>query len=490
MKRIIIAIFAVLFACSVYGCTLNVEKSSQGLTTYTANLTYLPESHTVSGEMSVDYINLANSTLNSIYFNIYPNAFREGSQQDVISLAKYSQCYYNGASYGGINIEKVYGKSDINFEITGVDENILKVNLSTPLLPTKTATFTIEFEIVLPNISHRFGYGENTINLGNFLPVACVYENGKWCEIEYQSNGDPFFSQVANYNVNFTYPQTYQIASTGETISESTSDTQKTAIIKALAVRDFAIVLSDKFAVASEIVDNIKVNYFYYDDANYEQSLQTAVRAISTYNSLFGTYPYAEIDVVQANFCIGGMEFPNIVLIGDEIEDFETYQTVIVHELAHQWWYGVVGNNQTDYAWLDEGLAEFSTALFYEKNNQYETTYSSLLQRANSSLQVYQTVYSSVLGEADTTMNRSLSEFRTETEYVYTAYVKGFLLLDSLSALLSEKVVVKCLKNYFKTYAFSIATPAHLIASFEKTTSCNLETYFNSWINGKVVVPN
>ena len=193
------------------------------------------------------------------------------------------------------------------------------------------------------------------------------------------------------------------------------------------------------------------------------------------------------MNVAESNFCIGGMEFPNLVYISDAIEDFETYQYVIVHEIAHQWWYGVVGNNQTKDSWLDEGLAEYSSALFYSHNKGYTTTYESLVKKANTSMGVYQTIFEKVYGkENDDSMTRNLKEFKTETEYVYNAYIKGFLLYDSLSSLLSEKVIIKCLKSYYKTYAFKIATPELLIAEFEKVTSCNLEPMFKSWLSGSV----
>lgn len=487
MKKIILTFFVVLFAVSVYGCSLCLEKNSNNLTNYSAILTFNDENYCINGKLEVDYYNKSNTELNSIYFNIYANAFRENSNQDVISLAKYSECYYNGESYGSIEIKNVYNSNLLNFEISGVDENVLIVYLDSKLEPQNYTTFVIDFEIELPNISHRLGYGENTINLGNFLPVACVFESGSWVEIEYQSNGDPFYSEVANYNIEFNYPKEYILASTGVEKSSETIGNTKTSVLEAKVVRDFAIVLSKNFQVLEEQLDNCLISYYYYSDENSNQSLQTAVLAMQTFNDLFGNYPYAEMKIVQANFCIGGMEFPNIVLVGDNIIDYETYTYVMVHEISHQWWYGVVGNNQTDYAWLDEGLAEFSSAMFYKKNSDYEMTYDFLVKRANTSYEIYQTIFTNVLGEIDTSMNRSLAQFKTESEYLNMIYVKGFLLFDSVCELIGEKTVINCLKNYFTTYAFQTTTPAELISCFEKTAKCSLESYFDSWITGKVV---
>lgn len=489
MKRIFVAIFAVFVTFSLCACGLNVEKASQNLNTYTANLVYDDINQRVSGSLKVDFCNNSNSILQNLKFNIFANAFREGSNQSVISLAKYVECYYNGQSFGNIEFSSVTSNGqDLQYKIAGTDQNILEVKLDKNLEPTQKTTVEMQFAIQLPNISHRFGYGENTVNLGNFLPSLCVLEKGDFVELEYSANGDPFYSEVANYDVTVQYNKDLTLANTGTKISTTEDGDKKTTKILAKAVRDFAMVFSSKFKVISDDADGVKVNYYYYGDQKPSDSLTTSVRAIKTFSSLFGDYPYPEMNVVEANFCIGGMEFPNLVLISDTIDDFETYQYVIVHEIAHQWWYGVVGNNQTKHSWVDEGLAEYSTALFYQKNKNYETTYEVLVKRANTSMSVYDTVFSSVFDGEELTMDRSLDQFKNETEYVYNAYIKGFLMFDSLSSLLSEKVVIKCLKNYFTTYAFKISTPELLIASFEKTTSCNLEAIFNSWIKNKVQI--
>lgn len=484
MKKIIVLFFVACLCISGVACTLNVEKNSENLTSYTATLTYNHEKHTLQGEMVVDYINTSNSALREIKFNLYANAFREGSQQSVISLSKYNECYYNGESFGGIEILST-GK--LEHSVCGNDQNILNITLDNPLQPTKRTEVCIDFCITLPNISHRFGYGENTINFGNFLPTACVYENGQWQEIMYHSNGDPFYSEVANYYVTVSYPERFVLASTGECLSTEISGEITTKALKALSVRDFAMVISENLSLISGEADGVKINYYYNNDPNFTTSLETATRAVKTFNSLFGKYPYSELNVIEADFCIGGMEFPNLVLISNAISDYDTYQMVIVHEISHQWWYGLVGNNQSQFAWLDEGLAEFSTALFYEKNAGYNLTYEKIISNANTNMQVFQTIYTGVLGEIDLSMNKSLSNFENENHYIFTTYVQGLLMFDALKDLISEKVVIKCLKNYLTEYAFKVVTPADLIASFQKTTSLNLEPFFNSWIQGKVV---
>ena len=93
-------------------------------------------------------------------------------------------------------------------------------------------------------------------------------------------------------------------------------------------------------------------------------------------------------------------------------------------------------------------------------------------------------------GSIDTSMTRSLGEFQTEPEYVYIAYLKGMLMFDSLRNILGEDLFFKCLKAYYSEYAFKEAKPENLICVFERVCGRNLETFFDSWINGEVVIMN
>ena len=136
-------------------------------------------------------------------------------------------------------------------------------------------------------------------------------------------------------------------------------------------MRDFAAVLSKKFEVKKEKVGATEVAYYYYDDEQADASFNTAVKALKTFNEMIGKYPYKTLSVVKTNFVHGGMEYPNLVYISENLNNYEDYTNVIVHEIAHQWWYGVVGNNAYANGWMDEGLTEYTTALFYEFNKEY-----------------------------------------------------------------------------------------------------------------------
>ena len=499
MKKILVILFCCFSVFLLFGCDKDVDVQ---FSTYDLDIVYDDYNKTLLGKEKLNYVNNSDSTLEYICFHLYPTAFKQGSRQSVISLNEYKACYYNGSSYGDIEIISVLNSDEesLNFEFCGDDENILKVFLSKELEPNKNTEIQIDFFVKLPNINHRFGYGENTINVANFYPIVCVYENGQFFEKGYHSNGDPFYSQMANYNVKITYPSNLTIAHTGklqnntDTSCDFNIDNQvvQTACtvsnVCATKVRDFAFVLSEKFEVISANQDETQIQYYYYNDTKPEQSLQTAIDAVKTFNGLFKKYPYSTLSVVEANFVHGGMEYPNLVYISDSISDYASYQNVIVHEIAHQWWYNLVGSNSFDNGWQDEGLTDYSTALFYEKNPQYNQSKDEIITNAVKNYSFFVDIYSSVYGKLDTSMTRALDEYPTSPEYVYVAYVKSMLMFDSLRELIGDESFFKGLRLYFDQYCYKEATPKNLIACFEKATNQNLEPFFNSWLNGKVLI--
>ncbi len=475
-----------LFGCGG-GAELNVNKPSKNLNTYTMDLVYNSDK-TLDALQTLSYTNKTDTSLKYLCFHLYVKAFSEGAVNKPITSTSEDKAYPNGPDFGDIVINNATINGKVTeFEYTGVDNNILKVALLNELEPMSKVKLKLEYKVYVPNIEHRFGYGENTINMGNFYPVLAVFENGDFVTDPYHASGDPFYSEVANYNVTLTVPENLVVASTGVQEKVTTQDEVSTYSIKAKAVRDFAFVMSENFTVTTGEVDGIKVLYYFYDDAEAENNLKAAIDSVKTFNNLFGKYPYETLSVVKTNFLHGGMEYPTLIYISDK-EEGNDYINIIVHETAHQWWYAVVGNNEYKYSWLDEGLTEYSTALFYEENTEYGVNYTDLITNVNNSYVTFVDLYVEILGSLDTSLNRSLNEFNTDPEYVYMAYVKGMLLFEHLREVVGKEKFLKALQKYYKTYAFTNVTPSHLIGSFEKSCKVQLKSLINSWIDGKVVI--
>ena len=264
------------------------------------------------------------------------------------------------------------------YTITGEDASVLKVKLPTALKKGERVSFEFEYTVKLPNYLGRFGYGDKAYNLCNFYPIASVYDQRGFNNDPYYEVGDPFYSDVADYSVKLTVPSEFTVATSGVIKNEEKSGTSKVLTIEANAVRDYAAVVSNQFKCIEKKVGDTTVYSYYYnttDDAYGKLALTTGAQSIELYEKLYGDYPYSTFSVVQTDFYIGGMEYPNIILIDQSLYEGGTYgemilKYVIAHETAHQWWYAMVGNNEVLEPWLDEALTDFTTQLYFR---YYET---------------------------------------------------------------------------------------------------------------------
>lgn len=483
------AIFLV-FLCLVPFVMVGCGKQETPLTSYTMDLEYDNAAKVLSGSETVQYINTSNNVFSALYFHLYANAFRQDAINKPVAQSNHEDAYPNGVDYGDIMIGYVrQNNMDLSFTIGGADKNILEVQLPNDLYPNESIVLEIAFTVQLANINHRLGFGDKSINFGNFYPIACVYDEGNgFMTKPYSSNGDPFYSDVANYSVRITYPANLKLASSGVVERTTSQDGKTVSYITGKKIRDFCFVLSEDFKVETTTIDGIKINYFYYHDQNATHSLQTAADAVETFNDMIGSYPYPVLNVVETNFVHGGMEYPNLVMISDQCASQDDYEYVIIHEIAHQWWYGVVGNNEYSHAWQDEGLTEFTTLLFYQANISYDKNFDEMIRNTIKSYKTFVDVYTKINGKVETAMDRDLNAFDTEPEYVQCTYTKGVIMFHTMREMVGERKFKKALKEYYKQYAYQNATPAEMIACFSRATGYDLEGYFNSWLQGEAIV--
>ncbi len=479
MRKICLILSFTLFLLALNFTACSREKSS----CYNIVCSYDSDDASLRADMRFHYVNTTGDELSVLQFNLYPNAYREGALYSPVSRTNEAVAYYSGKDYGEIKIESV--SPCLTWEIGGEDENLLFVTLERPLKSGSETDINISFTTFLASVNHRLGVTQNCVNLCNFYPILCAYADGFY-ECVYYSDGDPFFSDSANYSVELTLSRKYKLASSGEIVDKKDTVENTTYYIEGENIRDFAAVFSEKFSVLSKETNGVKINYFYYCDGEPQNSLNAACKSMEYFSQSFGEYPYGEYDVVQTGFCFGGMEYPNLSLISDSLTGKDLYYT-IVHETAHQWWYGVVGNNECDEAWMDEGLAECSTMLFFEERPSYGFTGEGILSSARTAYKAFFSVYGQIFGEVDTTMNRNLKDFMGEYEYVNVVYNKSLVMFSCVKDGVGERSFFKALKKFYAEYSFKNATGEDLIACFYKVGK-DVKGLFNSFINGEAVV--
>ena len=483
MKKLSLLLVVFLLPC--YFLFSSCDKKGD-ITTYEISCEL--ENNILKGKERVEFYNNTDNAFSLLKFNLFANAFRKDANFSPISEQYKYKAYYSGESFGDISINSVVDEkgSDLSFNIAGKDKNILEVTLPKEVFPEESVVVVIDYTITLANVIARTGVNSKTINLANFYPILCGIDNGAFYECVYYANGDPYFSDVSNYLVNFTYDEKYVVASSGNVIKSESKNGKTTTCYKLDSARDFAFILSSDFEYLTKEINGVVINYYFYNDTTPEKSLNYAVESMDYFTKTFGNYPYKTYSVVQTEFIQGGMEFPALVMISDDLEEM-AYGEVIVHETAHQWWQTTVGNNEVEYSFLDEGLAEYSVVLFYENHPSYGVKRETLITSSEKTFKTFCTVYDKLFNKVDTSMIRSLDEFSSEYEYVNIAYVKPCVMYDNLRKTIGDEKFFSSLKNYYKTYYLKNATPDFLVSEFEKQVK-DTSGYFYSFFEGKAII--
>ena len=192
MKRF--TVFLLISALLTAALPLIACETEGGINSYKITVELNEETMTLSGGEEAYYYNDTDTSVRELKFNLYANAYREGAKFSPVSLQYEAIAYPNGKSYGNIEIENVsVSGEEAAYEIGGADKNVLIVTLPTEIFPSEGVTVEMEFTVKLANVNHRLGYSGDIINLGNFYPVLCAYDNGFY-ECAYYPIGDPFYS--------------------------------------------------------------------------------------------------------------------------------------------------------------------------------------------------------------------------------------------------------------------------------------------------------
>ena len=478
MGIILALIIAVLSAITFSACNKDEKKTEYLISCELSG-------NEIKGRETLYYYNDLQTSLTFLKFNLYPNAYRESSKYSPVIPQYRYRSYYDGENYGNITIEKVFsGDNELTFSVGGEDENILTVDLKDELFPEESVTITIEFTTVLARVISRTGINGKTVNIANFYPVLCARDEQGFYECVYYGVGDPFFSEVADYTVDFKCDKDYIVASSGEEIKTEDGGEKTTHFYNVINARSFALVLSKDFKVKTEDYSGITIRYYALSEDT-ERYTETVKNALYLFCDKFGEYPYKTLSVVETPFIQGGMEYTALTFIGDELEE-KAKKEVIVHEIAHQWWQVAVGNNEVENAFIDEGLAEYSVILFYENYPEYGFTRDQLITTSKTSYHMFCDVYKKLFNGVNTAMQRNLKDFSSEYEYVNIVYVKSCIMLDDIRTLTGDTNFFSGLKKFYRDYKFKIADKDALSVSLSQ--KINVQGVIDAYIMGKDII--
>lgn len=452
-------------------------KSAESACRYEIEAEYFAEEGRLSGEMKVTVPNRSENALSEIPFALYANAFREGAKTPAVSELFAPSVFYDGISYGDMSIEEVTGGASW---AVGDDESLLLVRLNDPLYPDESVTLSVRYTLTLPRANYRLGIGESCVNLSCFYPQLPAQNESGFCKYIPSAYGDPFVLDTADFAVTLTLPAGMGVACGGKVTAQEEGGKQIYRY-EAAGVRDAAFVLGS-FELTSVERCGVQIDYYHFKDETPEETLKAAGDAIETFSDLFCSYPYARYALAETDLGFGGMEYSGFATISSALRREERAE-VVVHETAHQWWYSLVGSNQIECAWQDEGLAEYSVALFYEKHPAYGVTYRDAVTTCENACRNYFAVASQLLEKTNTSMSRPVNEFSGDYEYRVLTYDKGVVLLDRLRDTMGDKRFFTGLKNYVKNSAGRLASEYDFISCFSSQEELVL-----SFTQGKCVI--
>tara|TARA_R110000737_G_scaffold350964_1_gene391674 strand:- start:35383 stop:38364 length:2982 start_codon:yes stop_codon:yes gene_type:complete len=487
--------------------------------------------HFLDGQIEMEYINNSPDALTFIYIHLWPNAY----SSDKTALAK--QIYQEGNDILRFEGESSKGCIDqLNFMVDGKivkwefdpqNIDIAKIYLTTPLQSGARIKITTPFQVKIPSgrIS-RLGHVGQSYQITQWYPKPAVYDKNGWHPIPYLSQGE-FYSEYGSFDVSITLPENYVVGATGDLQNDSeieflNSKVEETKLF--LDKNELKRVKFDEFPASSEKIKTIRYtqskvhDFAWFADKRYyvlkdEVELPHSKRKVTTwamftpknanlwknaseylkdgtyYYSLWnGDYPYNHVTAVDGTISAGGgMEYPNITVIGNA-SSAEELEIVIVHEVGHNWFYGILGSNERDHGWMDEGLNTLNEIRYIQTKYPGNTRLSDMV--LNGKMHFNELDYHDQADFQFQLITRFGEDQPIETKsqdfyslnYGLIMYQKTGLIFHYLKSYLGDELFDECMSAYFEKWKFRHPQPEDLKAIFEEKTGKKLDWFFTDLI--------
>ena len=471
MKKKIVSIVCIAtVVCSLLVFAVSCKTAEDPITTYKIWLD-IQDDNTVICSEKIDVVNNYGAPIDELKFNVYAGAF-DKSKPLPCTQEEQADFYPDGISYGEFALKGVYGEfKQYDFDL---DTDVISVSLDAPLEINEKISVDIQYTLTLPHTNGRYGFNEKGISLTGFYPMLCAYVDGEWYCDKYSPIGDPYFSDVANYEVTFNLPGGWEYVASGK-CKQDEENGETIVEAKAKRIRDFALILSPTLKKSVSKYGEVEISYL----GEKSDTLAYAQKAIEVYDKLFGKYAYDTLAIADMPFVAGGMEYGSLCVINETLGG-TTYEEVVAHEIAHQWWYGAVGCNNLADAWQDEGLTSYATYLYFVDIGNVE--YSSLmLSDAYSQFHRFIDIQNSVGESAKGVLGKKLNDFPSNYFYTNITYNKSLIMCKYMQDTLGKDTLLNALKEYYATYKFKIASPDNLYACLDNAFA-NASGLLKSWV--------
>lgn len=467
---------------------------------YTIRAKLDTKKHMLTGSESITYQNNSPDTLRHFFLHLYPNAYeskntpfmkdlRRSFNLTLMNVPKKYRSYLNisDVTIDGVSVTPV------------VDYTIARINLAKPLLPGASMTLSLQFESKIRYHIGRAGYHGGQYDMAQWYPKVVVYDKKGFHPDPFQTG--EFYGEYAKFDVYLEVPENYVVAATGvptdgdpgwslnvpgNRTKRNKTDATKTILFEADRVHDFAWNASPNFAVEDTTWNDVSIMTF-FDKGNRawrDSTLTHGLRAVEWLSERVGMYPYPRISIVQG-LLRGGMEYPMLVMDG------RVSEPLVVHELAHEYFYGILGNDERAEAWLDEGLASFQTDLYMMTRygpygnkrlwNWYEKITPQYTLLGKNRRQVF-TLERLGYGERVSTRSEMFIN-----SYRINVYRKATLILFALRYVVGDETFDRIMHEYFDKWQFKHVNEQRLEAVASEVSGQDLGWFFEEWLHTRKV---
>ncbi len=421
------------------------------------------------GVQRIRITNQEQTSLNELIFWLFPNLPAYGGTAEI------SRALVDGRI---VDFEEILDGAAVRIPLAGeVDVGgIADVTLwFSATLPTQVAAGTAGAGL--------YGFVDGVYDLAGFYPTLAVYDHEGWNLETAAGFGDSLFADIGFYQVELTVPQGLSIVASGSTLSQRTNDDGTTTwSIAAGPVRSFYAAVTGRWQAISEDVDGVLVNAFYPGGglSSAQTAMDFTTNTLRVFNRLFGPYPYRELDVVPMPTTAFGMEYAGLFALagGFYTEAGGAFAIAAPHEVAHQWFFNLVGNDQPDEPWLDESLANYAVYLYYEAVDWP--------QMQNAMLEnIFRYRYNAArnLG-IDRPVSGAVVEF-DQSNYINIIYSKGPLFFHAVRERIGDGAFFAALRDYALRHRYGIAYADDLFAAFHRHSDTPIDDLIAFWIYGE-----
>ena len=480
----------------------------------------------MDGVISIEYTNNSPDELEFLYFHLWPNAYKNNNTalaKQLLSMGDDNLYFSEPDEKGFINeLDFKVNDEKVSWELDKTNIDICKINLNKPLKSGESIRITTPFHVKLPHSKFsRLGHKGQAYYISQWYPKPAVYDKEGWHQMPYLSMGE-FYSEFGSYDVYITLPKNYVVGATGDLTNCDdeikwlekkdketratkdfrakdmsflpSSDKKKTLHYHQENVHDFAWFANKRYYVLKGEIElphsKRKVTswaMFTKKEAElWKNSIEYINDATFFYSQKLGDYPYNNIYAVQGGS--GGMEYPNITLVGFAGSEF-SLEKIIMHEVGHNWFYGILGFNERTHPWLDEGLNSFYESLYVQNKYPNKSTISSYIPEDINinwfDLADFKQKYNYYMGyhytachNFDQAANLPSEEF-SMISYFAIVYLKSVASFHYLREYLGKDLFDKTMMDFYDLWKYKHPQPNDLRQFFEKQTSKNLSWFFD-----------